>query len=187
MQIQARLLAAALAALPLAGCGAGDALSPDGAMFVATVQGSVQDSYRGTGQFQASSGDGTHPGIFTIFSHDLLGGQSFLLFREGMQVPQPGSYPLTTSVAGPLRFGASYTRRQGGVMEGYTATSGELVISTSIRGWIKGTFRFHGTRNCAGTESGISCTYPLDPGAPSVEVTGSFAAVGGGTLPSTLF
>ena len=187
MQIHARLLAAALAALPLAGCGDGDALSPDGSMFVATVQGSVQESYRGTGQFQASPGDGSHPGMFAIVSRDPVGGQGFFLFREGTHTPRLGSYPLTTSVAGPNRFGAIYSRRQGGVVEGFTATSGELVISTSLRGRIKGTFRFHGTRNCAGTDTGISCTYPLDPGAPTVEVTGSFMAVAGGTLPGPPF
>jgi hypothetical protein len=156
-------------------------------MFVATVQGSVKDSYRGTGQFQATPGDGTHPGIFTIFSHNPVGGQSFVLFREGTHTPRPGSYPLTTSAAGPNRVGALYTRRQGGVVEGFTATSGELVISTSIRGRIKGTFHFHGTRNCTGTEMGITCTHPLDPGAPTVEVTGSFVAVAEGTLPGPLF
>lgn len=185
MQIHLRFLAAALAALPLAGCGA-DALSPDDSMFVATIQGSVQDSYRGTGQFDAPTLSGAGVRLFTISSRDLSSGQTFFLYREGAELPQPGSYPLAWYAAGPIRFGAIYTRQQGGAVEGFTATSGELRIVSASAERIEGTFHFQGTRNCAGTATYLQCSYPPDPAEPSVEITGSFVAVEQGTLPPPL-
>ena len=185
MQTSLRLLAAALAALPLTACRADDTLAPDGSMFVATVQGSVQDSYRGTGQFHLLPGEGGRPGLFAITSHDPDGGRTFLLFHEGTEAPLPGIYPLASSAAGPVRFGAVYTRGQGDAMEGFTATSGEMQITVSTSTRVKGSFRFRGARNCVGIGSQLSCPpNPLDPAAPSVEVTGSFVAVMGGGLPT---
>ncbi|MFL5382784.1 MAG: hypothetical protein ACJ8GN_09755 [Longimicrobiaceae bacterium] len=186
MQIHPRFLAAALAALPLAGCGADRSLGPDDSMFVATIQGSVQDSYRGTGQFDAQTLSGADLRLFTISSRDLASGQTFFLFREGAELPQPGSYPLAGYAAGPARFGAVYTRRQGEAVEGFTATSGELRIVSASAERIEGTFHFQGTRNCAGTATSLQCSQPPDPAGPAVEITGSFVAVEQKTLPPPL-
>lgn len=189
------LLAAVLAAL--AGCDDAPTASGADPVFLATVRGSVQEEFRGTGQFSRLLSDPVDPagpgpdlGSYVIGAGSSFDARSFSLHREGTDIPAPGVYPLVSSAAGPRRFVAIFTRRQGDTLEGFTSVRGELRIVVSTPSQVEGTFRFEGKRNCAGTVSGeskpgatarLECTHPIDPALPAVEVTGSFVATPGPT------
>jgi hypothetical protein len=166
-------------------------------LFLATVRGSVQEEFRGTGQFSRGLPDKVDPpeagpgiGTYIIGAGSSFDPRSFSLHREGTDLPAPGVYPLVASAGGPRRFIAVFTRRQGDTLEGFTSVQGELRITVSTPLLVEGTFRFEGKRNCAGTVSGesrpgatarLDCTHPIDPALPTVEVTGSFVATPGPT------
>jgi hypothetical protein len=185
MRTRARFLLAALATLPaLAACADTPTGSEGAPAFAATIRGSVQDEYLGAGFFHRVEPLAGAPsrGLFSIHSHDGAGRQSFLLFREGDVRPERGRYPLASSAAGPVRFGAVYHRVSPDRVEGFTAISGELEVTVSREDRIEGSFRFTGVRNCAGTPARVDCTPPPDLTQPRVEVTGTFVAVRGGPL-----
>lgn len=207
MRTLARFLLAALATLPaLAGCAEPPTGSTDAPAFMATVRGSVRDDFQGTGWFHHHPGNPNpqyFPGAFSISSGTPFDPASFQLFRDAPGLPEPGTYPLAGTVAGSRRFVGVYLRRHGDALEGFTSTGGELRIAVSTPDRIEGTFRFQGIRNCEGSVSStgtvrgtsypapgssarLSCTHPIDPAQPAVEVTGSFVAVPGGTIISPL-
>lgn len=182
------LLAAVLAVL--AACDDAPTASAGDPVFLATVRGSVQEEFRGTGQFSRLFPDRAGPagadlGNYVISAGSSVDARSFSLHREGTDIPAPGVYPLVASAGGPRRFIAVFTRRQGDALEGFTSVRGELRIVVSTPSLVEGTLRFEGKRNCAGTVSGrsgpgvtarLECTHPIDPALPAVEVTGSFVA-----------
>lgn len=179
----------------LAGCDDAPTAPGREPVFTATIRGSVQEEFRGTGTFHAGFPDHVDPpeagpglGIYTIGAGSLFDPRSFSLHREGTELPAPGVYPLASSGAGPRRFVAIFTRRQGDTLEGFTSVRGELRIVVSTPSQVEGTFRFEGKRNCTGTVSGeskpgatarLACEHPVDPALPAVEVTGSFVATAG--------
>lgn len=198
MRTRYRFLLATLAALPaLAGCAESPTGSTEAPAFVATVRGSVRDDFRGAGRFHHHPGNPSpqyFPGVFSISAGTPFDPASFQLFREGSGLPEPGTYPLAVVAAGSRRFVGVYVRRNGDALEGFTSTGGDLRITVSTPDRIEGTFRFQGIRNCSGTVAGtsppapgssarLSCDHPVDPAQPAVEVTGSFVAVPGATMP----
>lgn len=79
-----------------------------------------------------------------------------------------------------------YIRHTDGLSESFTAVSGELEITRSNGDRIEGTFRYVGSRYCSGPygpDADYDATYicgdpnTIDPSAPRMEVTGSFAVV----------
>lgn len=112
--------------------------------------------------------------------------ESFGLHRRGDGIPHPGTYGLTALDQGdPNARGmtAFYTRVNDGWVEYYKAQSGEFHVSSSSDARVEGTFRFVGFRYCASERVGtrqigpcIPVAEPI-PGAPTIEVVGSFSAV----------
>ena len=147
----------------------------------AHVQGSEGSAeYVGSGEF----GTNRHPiamsrpGIFSIRSVDrrAVPVQRLALWRRGSEQPTTGTF----SIGGAGDFAARYeVIHDDGALVGYSAHEGELEITASTDERLEGTFRFAARRNCVGTPSMMSCTAgPLPADVPSVEVAGTFSAVG---------
>lgn len=159
---------------------------PDG-WLMADIAGAVQTEYSGSGHFNVGSGPPGDVSVKFELTSDGTGasiGQSFGLNRRGAGRPGTGRYtlaPLERDEDGNLvGFTALYYQTVDSVSEGYTARSGAVEIARSSGDVVEGAFRF----------SGVLYTYwrPPDslwdvgpntiaPGAPTIEVTGSFGAV----------
>jgi hypothetical protein len=149
---------------------------------VASVSGSVQDTYRGEGRFHVHAG--LWDGIFSITSlaRPNSDAQVFSLFKLGTAAPAPGRYALTGAASPDNRqphFAAQYLRRSGAFAEAFTAVDGELQITVATAERVEGTFRFRGVRDCMGPPQDFRCSHahPPDLSQPMVDVTGSFVAV----------
>jgi len=144
--------------------------------------------YEGTGEFTTGSDPGA--GVSVAFELDSRGsgrgaGQTMMLYRPGQGQPVAGRYEL-----GPLAvldgrldgLTAFFVRTAGGLSESFTALSGYVVVRASSADRFEGEFQFTGVMYCSASENpgpADWCTEPtrITPGAPQVEVTGSFAAV----------
>lgn len=158
---------------------------PDG-WLTAHIVGAVQTEFEGTGYF--SAGSGPPGGVSVRFGLGSRGtgastGQRFSLDRPGNGRPGTGRYtlaPLEPDEDGNLvGFTAYYYRTADSVSEGYTASSGEVEITRSSGDVVEGEFRFSGVLYSYSSADSVWYTGPntLDPGAPTIEVTGSFGAV----------
>ena len=145
-------------------------------------------SYDGTGDFRTGRDPGA--GVSVAFSVVSTGtgassGRTVMLYRPGHSQPGVGRYELgpVAVVDGHLDgFTAFYDRTAGGHREDFTALSGYVIVRRSSADRFDGDFQFTGVMYCSGSETpGPSdwCTAPttITPGAPQVELTGSFAAV----------
>lgn len=176
---------AALAALPACDSNPVGGTGADEPTFSASVQGGVQTAYQGRGYFAlfTPTAGTPRPATFTLFSADpRLASrevQSFTLTRMGAEIPAVGRYPLGAQGAGA--FEAHYHRAAGSTGESYTAREGEVEITRSSPERVEGKFRFLGVRSCTGKASQMVCQLSpasaADASAPTVEVSGTFAAV----------
>lgn len=143
--------------------------------------------YTGTGEF-FHDGDLAHRS-FGIETHasEPAPSRSVLLRSQGYteRRPAPGIYALRAPEAARQTgkgFIATYSQPlPGGGGESYVAHSGELHITRSSRRCIAGTFRFTAVRYAArlpgqGRPSGSGDPAQVDPGAPTLHVSGAFAA-----------
>ena len=158
----------------------------DNSYLRASINGALNTSYEGSGQFWL--GTGTHrptqPSTFSLFSagHGASTNQTFLLFRPGAELPKAGTYTLGVAGAG---FQAHFSRTadQGQTLEAFAASSGELKITRSSPERLEGHFRMTGFQFChrdrAGSRPNLTCVVPtsVDPDAPTITVEGSFSAV----------
>lgn len=107
-------------------------------------------------------------------------GHRLRIHRRGVGRPSRGTYVLGPPVVEDGRevgFIASYTP-EGDCHETFIARSGTMVITLSTRSVVDGTFQFTGVRRCSMVSGGDSEPHVfILPGAPEVEVTGSFRAV----------
>ncbi|MDQ3388722.1 MAG: hypothetical protein M3483_04380 [Gemmatimonadota bacterium] len=167
---------------------------PDGAHLLASLQGSVDARYEGTGTFnfgKVSLSDDTPVFYINSIGGGLSEGQSFNFVSRRRSSPPVGSYPVglvdIRQQPGAQGFTASFHRvysPQAGatrLAEAYAAHAGEVTITLSSADRIEGTFRLGGFRYCA-REDGTSnppvgpCTPPREPitDAPTIDVSGSF-------------
>lgn len=167
-------------------CGACEGSGPTGSngpsWLRATINGSVQATYDGTGDFHLGTDERTGGASqFSVYSAGTgtASGQSFLLQRSGAELPARGIYPLGLTSG----FTARYIRQADGAMQAFAAQSGEVEVLQSSRNRIEGRFRLVGFRYCSRDATGNRapdgpCTVPGAPiaGASTVEITGSFAA-----------
>lgn len=173
----------AITAVALA-CGAcegnGPAAGDDPSWLRATINGTVQANYEGTGDFHLGTNDraGEAAG-FSLYSSGTGAaiGQSFLLQRAGAEIPARGVYPLGLTDG----FTARYIRQAAGSVQAFVAQSGEVEVLQSSPERIEGRFRLVGFRYCARDTGGSRapegpCTVPSATiaNAPTIEVTGSF-------------
>ena len=184
-----RIVAFALGLAVLPSCESITPPDPGPSFLRATVQGAVDATYEGNGDFHV--GGDRDAGIAIKFSlsssgKDHANGQSFLLWRHGIGRPATGSYTLQAPNYTSKRwdsFAAVYTRRVGNIHEGYVAQSGEVEITLSTSNRVEGTFRFRGLRYYAREVQGAAPPQGsgrpdvVDPNAPAIEVSGSFVAV----------
>lgn len=159
----------------------------------AQVRGAIDAMYEGTGFFHIGSDPRVGISVKFTLNSDGVGeyaGQRLMLYRPGKGQPSEGVFrlgPLDTRRGPPEGFTAYFSRVVDGRYEAYTARSGEVIITESSRGRVEGRFRLIGVLYCRGLTRGRPgssgyeswCTGPntLTPGAPEIEVTGSFAAV----------
>lgn len=154
----------------------------------ATDTGGRESTYRGTGDFIVTRDPGA--GVLSSFELNSRGtgtgaGQTFMLYWPGHGRPRAGRYELGALevVDSHLEgFTAFYQRVAGGRGESFTALSGHVIVRESSDDRIDGEFRVTGVLYCLANEQPGPddwCTAPtaITPGAPQVEVTGSFAAV----------
>jgi hypothetical protein len=181
---------AGLGDLGLSGCGQPAAIA-GGGWLRARVQGSVEaHHYEGSGYFLVNSDPRRGISVqFTLHSdgEGPYAGQWFLLYRAGKGRPAKGVYrlaPLDVQNGSPRGFTAYYSYVDEGkaYSYAYTALSGEVEVTESSGDRIEGVFRFRGVLYCSGATRGPPqkwCVGPntITPGAPEIEVTGSFAAV----------
>jgi hypothetical protein len=157
------------------------------------VPGSAPDAsafgvrYTGTGEF-FHDGDLAHRsfGINTR-SREPPPYRSVLLRTQGHTERRPGPGIYVLHAPQPTRplaqsFMATYSRPlPGGGGESYVARSGELHITRSSPRCMTGTFRFTAVRYAAripgqGRPLGSGDPTQVDPGAPTIQVSGVFAA-----------
>lgn len=181
---------AALALTILSACENISTPADSGPSFLrATVQGAVDATYEGNGDFHV--GNNPDAGIAIKFTLNSNGkgdanGQSFMLWRYGIGRPARGGYTLQIPNYTSKKwesFAAVYTRSVGNMHEAYVAQSGEVEITASTPDRVEGTFRFRGLRYSArelqgsGTPQGSGRPDVVDPNAPAIEVSGTFVAV----------
>ena len=171
--------------LGLVGC-SDPAARNDPSWLRASIAGSIDTSYEGTGDFYA--GADAAAGVAARFglNSDGVGAskyESVGFLRWGAGRPRQGIYPL-----GPLDqsdseargFTALYIRRGLELTEYFAADSGQVEINSSSKDRVRGTFRFVAFRYCAINITGdaIGCGKPWEPtaDAPRIEVSGSFDA-----------
>lgn len=170
-----------------------DAAGPAGGWLTAAIReatdtGGRESTYRGTGDFIVTR----DPGAGVLFSFELnsdgtgtSAGQKFSLYWPGHGRPRAGRYelaPLEVEDGHLEGFTAVYSRVAGGRGEDFTALSGYVVVRESSDDRVDGVFQMTGVLYCLRNDRPGQddwCTAPttITPGAPQVEVTGSFAAV----------
>lgn len=180
MRIQ---LVAVAGMVMLAGCSPTDAAAR-GSFLHATVQGSVREEYRGTGEFGMDNLPTTF--VLTSAGRGEAAGRSFSLRRpQQAGHPEAGSYPLVLPhqvASGGEAFTAIYTRAVGPGHESFISRAGTVEITRASPRRVEGTFRFEGVLCTARTpERQIGACDParIPPDAPTVEVSGTFSAVPG--------
>lgn len=164
--------------------------SRDGSWLRAQVRGAVDATYEGTGYFHIGSDPRVGVSVKFTLNSDAVGehaGQQFMLYRPGKGRPSKGVFPLgplETESGSPEGFTAYYSRVVDGQYQAYTTRSGEVNVTESSGSRVEGSFRLIGVLYCRGSTSGVPdsdwwCTGPntLTPGAPEIEITGSFLAV----------
>jgi hypothetical protein len=172
----------------LVGCTGEGAVAPREASWLrADVRGAVTAEYEGLGEFWT----GQHPTLGTRFvvnsgATDRAGEQTVMLFRKGGGQPPAGTYPLSAVAprdADSRGFTVLYFRAAGDTAESYGAAAGEVDITRSDEDRIEGKFRAtayrYSARALRGAPGGVATgsSGNLDPGAPRIEVSGSFRAV----------
>ena len=186
-------LAGLLLATPTLVAGCGDATSVATGWLQATIRGpegsgSAETAYEGTGFFGVSPDPGSGVSVaFQLFSRgiDSSQGQSFSLLRSGSGRPGVGRYqlaPLKWNDGRQQGFTAYYGRHVADRAQYFTTLSGEVVVTTSSAHRVSGTFQFTGVQYCnaAPTDTPDNwCGDPntIVPGAPQVQVSGSFTAI----------
>jgi hypothetical protein len=167
------------AAILVAGCDQQPTGANSQSWFMATVDGAVSASYTGTGDFHLGK-DHEGQAAFSLSSEGTgdAAGQSFLLHRSGAGMPGKGTYALGPQGSG---FRAVYIRQVDGMMQAFAAQSGELAVAEANSDRVRGTFRLVGTQYCERAVRGSAApsgpcnpTVAPAPGAPTVEITGSF-------------
>ena len=175
-------------ALVLAGCQFDSGIDMDRGWFMAAIHGTVLVDYEGTGEFYAGRDPrlGATTTALTVTSEGtgVFTGQELMLWGF-VAIGEVGRYAVEASEdsAREHTFTAVYIRKVGGMYEAYTSVAGEAEITLSTEERVEGNVRFTGIRYCAVPANGTpapqgSCDPRiLDPGAPSIEVSGSFQAV----------
>lgn len=156
----------------------------------ARIVGAIETVHEGTGDFYV--GSDPRQGIavqFTLNSDgvEVYAGQVLTLFRPGKGRPGEGVYTLAPLEVkdGSLQGFTAYFHRtidgESGEGESFTTVSGEVVVTKSSAEWVEGDFRFKAVLYCRSSsdpQRQFRCVGPntITPGAPEIEVTGSFAA-----------
>ncbi|GBD32533.1 hypothetical protein HRbin33_01503 [bacterium HR33] len=160
----------------------------DSSWFRAQIRGAVQTEYEGTGWFNVGSDPRRGISVqFTLYSSGVgtYTGQRFQLYSPGKGRPGQGIYglaPLEVKDGSLQGFTAYYHRVAGERSESYTAVSGRVNVAKSSGNRVEGDFDFTGVLYCWSNTSGTPegwCTSPntITPGAPQIQVTGSFSVV----------
>jgi hypothetical protein len=139
--------ACALVALASVACGDGDPTSPDnlreGTGTVST-SGAVRTSGSGVAFFQ-SIGSGNLRVFQIVVAPASQSGNNVWALQIASSAGRPaaGTYQLTSS-SGPTNILANFSYVSGGRIDMYTATSGEVVITSSSTSAVRGTINFTG-------------------------------------------
>ena len=181
-----RSLAAVVAILLAAACQSNPAAPESPAWFSATlagttVEGAISASYSGTGHFTTTDVRRPAAPPLVLLRSEGVGDakdDGFELSRAGLTLPAAGTYALG---AGANAFQAVFTQKRGSVTHRYAAQSGELHITAASAERISGTFTFRGVfaGTCEGRGARVDCSVVASPGpgAPAIDVQGSFVAV----------
>jgi hypothetical protein len=173
---------ALLGALALLGCDGSQVTAGEQASwFRATVTGGVEASYEGRGFFDVwkneSEGGTTQ---FVVLSRTSDDSQNFTLYDINGGRPARGTYAIGLDG----RFRVVYVTREANRVQYFVAHSGKVEITSSSKDRLEGTFHFQGFRYCAGqrvgnqpTEGPCSIPKAVIPDAPTIGVSGSFAAI----------
>ena len=149
----------------------------------ASLSGGVTGTYSGTGDFLESGGALNAMKSFTISSRGASA--TLLVIRENGLRPARGQYSFgwfDPAKAGADRFAVIYEQISADRIDSYASTGGELTIETSSPEEVRGSFRMQAVRYCSEERTGLQ-TGPCQlgsappPGAPTIEVTGTFSAV----------
>ena len=191
--ITARTVGLAMIPLVVGAC-ANPVGSEDMGWLRATITDAREVQFEGTGWFSehpARDEPIRLPVRFTIASKGVGASvdQDLIILGMGAGVPPVGVYSLAPlEEDGGVLQGLTvyYSRHTDVLAESFTAVSGELEITLSNGDRIEGTFRYVGSRYCS-SPSGLVTDYDgtffcgdpntIDPSAPRVEVSGSFAVV----------
>jgi hypothetical protein len=190
MMILIRRIVCVAAAVGLVGCADLAPEIPETGWFTASIVGRSSPTYRGSGEFYVGRWENGSP----QFSLKLDGSDQdarglFLVQGSFEGVAKPGAYAirLPDFDGPPVRPKGAFWMifvRQGGdggtVRETYRGVGGEVRIDDSSSESVAGSFRFTGVRMCPRmtSERQAGCGYtPPEPGAPTIEIAGSFVAV----------
>lgn len=167
----------------------------------ATISGTAESSYRGTGFFHSTTQiprlpEGW-PRYLYLFAagREASTGQEFTLRSSSEEIPEPGHYSLAWSEGAPLDWYAQYTVIRGDSIDFYSAVEGDLEITAASAERIEGRFTFDAvhSRTCA-TEWKITesmpdtatvppCVYSEIAKPAITRINGSFSLANGGLCP----
>jgi hypothetical protein len=200
---RAYLLPALLATLGLAACDLHAPATSVAPPVTATVEGSIETDYTGTGTFQVVPPSVPTPIRFSISSNGVGASEGQKLWLLGRSAPAGGRYEIQElrldprtggGLYGELNEGAYaafYSYREGNTLRVFSASSGALQVTESQTGSTPG--RIAGAFTLTGTLTSVCTAAPGFPGdimscepageEATVEITGSFRAgpIGGDT------
>jgi hypothetical protein len=193
--VKVRFLATAfLAATATAGCGREPVAPADADFLLASVAGSVQAEYSGSGAFRVAPASVPSPLRFSLFSRGTGASLNQSFHFVGRDAPGVGEYALqdlplradrgfSPELLGEGAYLGAYSHREGSVLRIFRATSGSVRVTESRTDVaprrIAGTFTMVGVLSSLCSVSPgfpwdmIECEY-VD-GGEGVEVAGSFA------------
>lgn len=160
-------------------CGLEPTQAPAPSWLRASLTGSVEAQFEGTGDFAPLRDDAESPyymRISAVGTGSSTGG--YMTFRSNNAArPAPGTYPLVSHETihgssrgwtGVYRFPAEAGSRALGAL--YVAQAGTITITRSTPEVMEGTFRFTGVR----VDESPASRYAPDPNAPTAAASGSF-------------
>jgi hypothetical protein len=186
-----RLLPALVGAALLSACDPSSTSPGEPSFFLASLDGAVEQTFQGTGDFADLREETDQPRRFVLFSRTTVPGRRdniYLIWPQAGR-PRPGTYalvPHSTERGNSAGIVAMYLNAHGNnvdvqaVDELYVALGGQVTITRSSADVVEGSVVIDGAQ--VYREVGIdiqrqdSRAHP-DPAAPRVQVNGSFRAV----------
>lgn len=186
-----RLLPALVSAALLSACDPSSTSPGEPSFFLASLDGAVEQTFQGTGDFANLRDDIDQPRRFILFSQSTEPGRRdniYLIWPRAGR-PQPGTYtlvPHSTERGNPAGIVALYLNAHGNnvdaraVDELYVALGGQVTITRSTADVVEGSVVIDGAQVSRVVGIDIQRQDPRahpDPAAPRVQVNGSFRAV----------